>query len=116
MLRELCSAALRRAVLGLAIAASAFPVEAASNLNSSKSNIYRPIATDADRAACTQAGGKVVVQNGKQVCEIAQAGGSGPNPQEGITITGCAPSASGDPLKGLNVSKGGTSSGGTLCP
>lgn len=92
------------------------PTVAATNLNSSRSNIYRAVAGDADRAACTQAGGRIVVQNGNTLCEIAQTGQTGSGPQEGITINGCAPSASGDPLKGLNVSKGGTSSGGQLCP
>lgn len=104
------------AALSLALSASFFPVQAASNLNSSKSNLYRSIANDADRTACVQAGGSVVVRNGTEFCQLTQTGHGGPEPQQGVTITGCTPSASGDPLKGLNVSKGGTSSGGQLCP
>jgi hypothetical protein len=104
------------AVAGAGLFLSLLPAEAASNLNSSKSNTYRAVSTDADRAACTQAGGRLIMQNGVQVCETAQTGGGIPEPQEGITITGCTPSASGDPMKGLNVSKGGTNTGGVLCP
>lgn len=114
---QLFSAALRSAALGLTIVAFSMSAHAATNLNSSKSNLYRPISTDAERATCTQSGGKVVMRDGKPFCETQSSEGGGtPDPQEGITITGCAPSASGDPLKGLNVSKGGTSSGGQLCP
>jgi hypothetical protein len=116
MRSQLCSAALCRAILSLAVIASASTGQAASSFNSSKSNVYRTVSTDAEKAACVNAAGVVVILNGKQVCQTAEAGGSGPEPQEGITITGCTPSASGDPMKGLNVSKGGTSSGGQLCP
>ena len=46
------------AALGFAVTLAAFPAEAATNLNSSRSNIYRTIANDADQAACLAAGGK----------------------------------------------------------
>jgi hypothetical protein len=114
MQTRLFSSVLRGAFLGFAVLTFVSPARAASNLNSSKSNTYRQIANQADRSACTEAGGRVVIKNGAELCEIAT--GANPDPQEGITITGCTPSASGDPLKGLNVSKGGASSGGQLCP
>lgn len=63
------------AVLGgavaLAVTITTFPVEAATNLNSSRSNIYRPIKDAADEAACVKAGGTVVWQNEKKVCVMA---------------------------------------------
>ena len=46
------------------------PSNAASNLNSSKSNIYKAISTAADEAACLKAGGTVIMQNEKKVCSI----------------------------------------------
>ena len=69
---------------------------------------------------CKASGGAWNVKKGK--CQKNEqdgvaAGQNGPPPQEGITITGCVPnSASGDPLKGLNVDKGGKDKGGQLCP
>lgn len=62
-----CLVVLVSAGMGLGIA-KAIPAHAASNLNSSKSNIYRPISTDADKVACQTVGGNVVVREAKQVC------------------------------------------------
>ena len=67
---RLFSSALCSAAIGLAVAMATFPVQAASNLNSSRSNIYRLISNDADASACLKAGGIVVVKDGKRVCEI----------------------------------------------
>lgn len=61
------------------IAASAMAVfvatvssgQAASNLNSSKSNLHKPIATAAEEAACIKAGGAVLMRDGKKVCATA---------------------------------------------
>jgi hypothetical protein len=53
--------------LGL-LAASA---EGATNLNSSKSNIYRPITSAAGETACVKAGGTVVIVNRIKSCMIA---------------------------------------------
>lgn len=55
----------------LAVTIIAFPAEAATNLNSSRSNIYRPIKDAADEAACVKAGGTVIWQNEKKVCVMA---------------------------------------------
>jgi hypothetical protein len=67
---------------------------------------------------CTAAGGKWIAKKGTctETVKAGEASSSDPQPQEGITITGCVPSASGDPLKGLNVDKGTKNSGGSLCP
>lgn len=67
---RLFSTALCGAAMGLAVAMATFPVHAASNLNSSRSNIYRPISNDADASACVKAGGIVVVKDGKRVCNM----------------------------------------------
>lgn len=77
---------------------------AATNLNSSRSNTA--IATPADEQACVDAGGVVVTLDGKRQCQ-QPAGTGGTEPTEGVTLQ-CDLGASGDPLKGLNVSKGGT--------
>jgi hypothetical protein len=77
-------------------------------------------ATATPRQACMASGGKWDAD--KSMCIAAASGdsvggGATPQPVEGTTITGCVPlGASGDPLKGLNVSKGGTNTGGQLCP
>ncbi len=75
-------------------------------------------AAAANEQQCKAAGGAWNAAKG--TCTAARAAGTNtggqPQPQEGIVITGCAPSASGDPLKGLNVDKGGKSGGGKLCP
>ena len=73
MRSQLCSAALCRAILSMAVITSASTGQTASNLNSSKSNVYRTVATDAERAACVNAGGVVVILNGKRVCQTNQA-------------------------------------------
>jgi hypothetical protein len=92
---------------------AAGPSAAATNLNSSRSNIYTAIATAADEQACLNAGGVVVVLDGKRQCQ--QPGGTGGNePTEGVTLQ-CDLNASGDPLKGLNVSKGGGNKGNVEC-
>jgi len=62
-------AAVIAAVAGLA-GMGAISVEATSNLNSSRSNVYRPIASAADEVACVKAGGTVVLQNQKKVCSM----------------------------------------------
>ena len=62
-------AALVFAVIGLA-GMAVISVQATSNLNSSRSNIYRPITNAADDVACIKAGGTVVLQNGKKVCSL----------------------------------------------
>ncbi len=69
------SAALCAAAIGLTIIAEVpLPVQAGSNLNSSKSNLHRPITTSADAEACTRASG-IVVQNaaGTRVCNLTAA-------------------------------------------
>lgn len=63
------TAALIVALAGLA-GMAAFSAQAAVNLNSSKSNIYRPITSAAGEVACVRAGGTVVLQNRKKVCSI----------------------------------------------
>lgn len=55
----------------LAVTTPALTVEAATNLNSSRSNVYKPIKDAADEAACVKAGGAVVVQGDKKVCVLA---------------------------------------------
>ena len=54
------------ATVGLLSAVSSS--QAASNLNSSKSNAVKVVATAADEAACLKAGGAVAMQGGKKVC------------------------------------------------
>ena len=52
-------------------------VDAATNLNSSRSNIYRPISSAAGEGACIRAGGIVVVlQNRKKSCSIRALDGN----------------------------------------
>ena len=63
------TAAVIVAVAGLA-GMAAISVEAATNLNSSRSNNYRLIASAADEVACISAGGTVVLQNRKKVCSM----------------------------------------------
>jgi hypothetical protein len=63
--------ALLGAAAVLAVTIAALPIEAATNLNSSRSNIYKPIQNAADEAACVKAGGTVVMQSGKKVCVVA---------------------------------------------
>ena len=53
---------------------AAISVEAATNLNSSRSNIYRPITSAAGEAACVKAGGTVVLQARTKVCSIPAVG------------------------------------------
>lgn len=114
--------------IGLTLAGSA---AAGSNLNSSKSNAFRFIASAADDTACRKSGGVIVVDEGRTVCQLSvgacrSLGGSvvphgglqvcatatevaataGGEPQQGVTVPTCWPSASGDPLKGLNVGGG----------
>lgn len=115
------------AAIGLTFAS---PAAAGSNLNSTKSNAFRFIASAADETACRNAGGLVVMDDGRKVCQLsvgacrslggsvvqyaglqvcaraAEAAGSGSSAQEGVTVPTCWPSASGDPLKGLNVGGG----------
>ena len=91
---------------GMTIAYAAGPSVAATNLNSSRSNIYTAIATAADEQACVDAGGVAVTLDGKRQCQ-QPVGTGGTGPTEGVTLQ-CDLGASGDPLKGLNVSKGGT--------
>jgi len=67
------AAALVIAAAGLA-GMAALSVQAASNLNSSKSNIYRPITSAAGEVACARAGGTVVLQNRTKVCSIPPVG------------------------------------------
>jgi hypothetical protein len=43
-------------------------VNAATNLNSSRSNIYKPIGNPGDIAACRALKGSVVVRKAKEVC------------------------------------------------
>ena len=64
------TAALVIAAAGLA-GMAALSAQAASNLNSSKSNIYRPITSAAGEVACARAGGTVVLQNRTKVCSIS---------------------------------------------
>ena len=62
-------AAIIVAVAGLTGMAS-ISAEAATKLNSSRSNIYRLIADAADEVACLKAGGTIVLQHGKKVCSM----------------------------------------------
>ena len=91
------------------------PAAAATNLNSSRSNIYKPIASTADEQVCKDRGGIVVILDGKRQCELpADAAAGGTGPVEGVTLQ-CDLGASGDPLKGLNVSKPGGNKGNVEC-
>jgi len=62
------------AVASLGLALTTVSVQAASNLNLSKSN--RLIATPADEAACKAAGGKVETKDNEKVCSVPFAGGA----------------------------------------
>lgn len=57
-------------IAGGALLALFGAAEAASNLNSSKSNIYKPIATEADKNTCLNAGGVVVILDGSLMCQV----------------------------------------------
>jgi hypothetical protein len=64
-----------RSILGIAgiVVAVTFvgavaTVQAASNLNSSKSNVYKPVTTNADKAACASVGAAIVMRGSQQVC------------------------------------------------
>lgn len=61
-------AALAGAATSVAVATISFPAHAATNLNSSRSNIYKTISSAADEAACLKVAGTVVVQGGKKLC------------------------------------------------
>ena len=67
---HLLQVAFRATILVMAAISSS---QAASNLNSSKSNVYKPISTAADEAACINAGGAVERQNDKKVCAMSAA-------------------------------------------
>ena len=67
------SAAICSAAIGFWVVISVVPVHAATNLNSSRSNVYRPIADDLEADACVKAGGAVVVKDRKRLCEISAA-------------------------------------------
>ena len=71
MRARLIMAALGSAAVLAVATAPAITVEAATNLNSSRSNIYKPIQNAADETACVKAGGTVVMQSGKKVCVVA---------------------------------------------
>jgi hypothetical protein len=51
----------------VAVATSAL---AATNLNSSKSNVYKMISSVYTEAACLEAGGKIETKDGKKVCSL----------------------------------------------
>ena len=70
MKNHLFQAALGAIALLAAIMSSSL---AASNLNSSKSNVYKPISTAAEEAECAKAGGTVVKDGDKKVCAMPQA-------------------------------------------
>lgn len=59
--------------LCLAAALASGPAQAATNLNSSRSNIYKPISNPDDETACIKAGGKVETKDGKKVCALPAA-------------------------------------------
>jgi hypothetical protein len=62
-------AALASALLGIvSLTVTSATGETATNLNSSKSNIYRPIANTTDAAACRLVRGTIVVRQKKQIC------------------------------------------------
>lgn len=71
MNRHLLSATL--GVTGMVLAMAAGPVEAATNLNSSKSNIYRAVAGAWDDGACLKAGGTIGEQGGIELCFLPVA-------------------------------------------
>lgn len=64
----------------IAMISAPIAVQAATNLNSSKSNIYKPIATTDDEAACVKAGGKVEAKDGKKVCALPAPPATTPSP------------------------------------
>ena len=57
----------------IVLAMTAFSVEAATNLNSSRSNIYREVAGAWDDAACLKAGGTLGEQDGVKLCFLPAA-------------------------------------------
>lgn len=72
--------------LSLAAALVSGPVQAATNLNSSRSNIYKLISNTDDEAACVKAGGKVETKDGKKVCALpAATAPSTPTPSSSAT-------------------------------
>lgn len=71
-------------------------------------------ASTPDQRTCVASGGQWDAST--HTCVTGAGTGGTPQPLEGTTINCAPPSASGDPLKGLNVSKGGTNKGGELCP
>ena len=75
MTTHLRFAVLAVAAMGMAAAMTSSSVEAASNLNSSRSNIYKITNAD-DEAACKTAGGKVETKDGQKVCSVPFAGGA----------------------------------------
>lgn len=68
------------AALFIAMTSAPIAVQAATNLNSSKSNIYKPIANADDEAACVKAGGKVETKDGKKVCALPATPTTTPSP------------------------------------
>lgn len=71
MSKHLLSATL--GVTGMVLAMAASPVEAATNLNSSRSNIYRAVTGAWNDAACLKAGGTLGEQGGVRVCFLPAA-------------------------------------------
>ena len=57
----------------IVLAMTAFSVEAATNLNSSRSNIYRAVTGAWDDAACLKAGGSLGDQAGLKLCFLPAA-------------------------------------------
>jgi hypothetical protein len=57
----------------IVLAMTAFSVEAATNLNSSRSGIYRAVTGAWDDAACLEAGGTLGEQDGLKLCFLPAA-------------------------------------------
>jgi hypothetical protein len=68
------SALLAAGTVAVLTAIAVAPVEAGSNLNSTKSNAFKPISSQEDEAECLRVGGAVVLQGKRKVCSMPAQG------------------------------------------